>query len=78
MRCATEELSAFLIQLFEGEEAKTQYRWWLSLKESHARFKISLRQKSAWLDHMAATLSDLISDPVLRRDLMSFFAQAAT
>ena len=40
VRCATEEFSAFLIQSLEGDEEQTQYRWWLSLRESHARFKI--------------------------------------
>jgi hemoglobin len=33
LRCATEEFAAFLIQFHEEQ---TQYRWWLSLRESHA------------------------------------------
>lgn len=41
MRCATEELAAFLVQFLGGDEAQTQKRWWLSLRESHTRLKIS-------------------------------------
>src|SRR5579859_5828519 len=39
LRCATEEFSAFLIQFLGGNEEHTQFRWWLSLRESHARFQ---------------------------------------
>ena len=42
LHCATEEFAAFLIQFLGGDEAKTQRRWWLSLRESHARFRITL------------------------------------
>src|SRR6476661_8266766 len=56
LRCATEEFGAFLIQFLGGDEEQTQYRWWLSLHESHARFRISPAQRSAWLTHMRATL----------------------
>src|SRR5579871_3165259 len=35
LRCATEEFAAFLIQFLGGDEAQTQDRWWLSLRESH-------------------------------------------
>src|SRR5579871_1266318 len=40
LKCAIEEFAAFLIQFLDGDEAHTQRRWWLSLKESHARFRI--------------------------------------
>src|SRR5438874_10010612 len=56
LRCATEEFAAFLIQCLHGDEEQTQSRWWLSLRESHARFHISPEQRSAWLKHMGATL----------------------
>ena len=56
LRCATEEFAAFLIQFLGGDEAQTQKRWWLSLRESHARFRISPEQRAAWLRHMSAAL----------------------
>ena len=39
LRCAIEEFAAFLIQFLGGDEEQTQKRWWLSLRESHARFE---------------------------------------
>lgn len=74
LRCATEEFAAFLIQFFDGDEAHTQYRWWLSLRESHARFQISESQRAAWLGHMNATLDAIVTDPA---DLRSFFEGAS-
>src|SRR5215510_1428164 len=56
LRCATEAFAAFLVQFLGGDEEQTQFRWWLSLRESHARFEISAAQRSAWLKHMNATL----------------------
>jgi hypothetical protein len=46
----------FLIQFLGGDEEQTQSRWWLSLRESHARFRIDRKQRSAWLKHMGAAL----------------------
>src|SRR5882724_11450573 len=37
LRCATEAFAAFLIQFLGGDEEQTQHRWYLSLRESHAR-----------------------------------------
>src|SRR3984893_19314768 len=56
LRCATEEFAAFLIQFLGGDEEQAQSRWWLSLRESHARFRIGAAERSAWLKHMQATL----------------------
>ena len=56
LKCATEEFAAFLIQFLGGDEDQTQRRWWLSLRESHGRFQISELERTAWLQHMAATL----------------------
>src|SRR5204863_3662140 len=56
LRCATEEFAAFLIQFLGGSADHTQFRWWLSLRESHARFKIGPEARSSWLKQMAATL----------------------
>src|SRR5579863_2497832 len=56
LHCAIEEFAAFLIQFLGGNEEQTQRRWWLSLRESHARFRIGPTERRAWLKHMAATL----------------------
>ncbi|MFN7938666.1 MAG: ankyrin repeat domain-containing protein [Bryobacteraceae bacterium] len=58
LRCATEEFAAFLIQFLGGDDEQTQKRWWLSLRESHARFRISAGQRSAWLECMRGTLDE--------------------
>jgi hemoglobin len=44
LRCATEEFAAFLIQFLGGDEKQTQHRWWLSLRESHARVAATIRR----------------------------------
>src|SRR5580693_7649266 len=66
--CAIEEFSAVLVQFLGGESDATQRRWWLSLRESHNRFRIGGRERNAWLRAMTATLDDesLIADPRVR------------
>ena len=39
-RCAIEAFAAFLAQFLGGPPEDAQFRWFLSLRESHARFKI--------------------------------------
>ena len=73
LRCATEEFAAFLIQFLGGNEEQTQFRWWLSLRESHARFRIAPRERSAWLKHMGATLDAAQLDEGTRESLRQFF-----
>jgi hemoglobin len=77
VRCATEEFAAFLIQFLGGDEDQTQQRWWLSLSESHARFKISERQRAAWLGLMDETLHSLVGEPETREALGRFFRVAS-
>jgi hemoglobin len=72
LRCATEELSAFLVQHFGGPSEDTQYRWWVSLRESHARFKIGPKEREAWLRNMFQTLEEHH-----RADLRDFFEQTS-
>jgi hemoglobin len=78
LRCATEEFAAFLIQFLGGNEEKTQHRWWLSLRESHARFKIDPAQRAAWLKHMGATLEAAPLDEHTRRALREFFLHSSS
>ncbi len=77
LRCATDEFAAFLIQFLGGDEEQTQHRWWLSLRESHARFQISPAQRGAWLKHMRATLEATPLDEAARIALRRFFLQSS-
>jgi hemoglobin len=73
LRCAIEEFAAFLIQFLGGCEEQTQYRRWLSLRESHARFQIGLAERTAWLKHMGATLEEVRLDEGTRKAFGQFF-----
>jgi truncated hemoglobin YjbI len=77
LRCATEEFTAFLIQFLGGDEEQTQHRWWLSLRESHARFQIGPAERSAWLKHMGATLDAAPVEEGTRKALRQFFIQCS-
>jgi truncated hemoglobin YjbI len=77
IRCATEEFAAFLIQFLGGDEEETQYRWWLSLRESHARFRIGPTERAAWLKNMAATLDAAPFDEETRKALRQFFLEGS-
>ena len=76
LRCATEEFAAFLIQFLGGDERQTQHRWWLSLRESHARFQIGPNARRAWLGHMEATLDAAPLDDATRNALHHFFSSS--
>ncbi len=73
LRCAIEEFAAFLIQFLGGDQEQTQHRWWLSLRESHARFQIGPDARRAWLKHMKATLEAAPLDEGTRNALRQFF-----
>lgn len=77
LRCATEEFAAFLIQFLGGDEDQAEHRWWLSLRESHARFRIGAIERSAWLKHMRATLNAEPLDEGTRQALLQFFLHAS-
>jgi hemoglobin len=73
LKCAIEQFAAFLIQFLGGDEEQTQHRWFLSLQESHARFRIGPAERRAWLKHMAATLDETALDAATRESLRQFF-----
>jgi hemoglobin len=77
LRCATEEFAAFLIQFLGGDEDQAQFRWWLSLRESHARFQIGPEARCAWLKQMEATLDAAAIDDATRNALREFFAHSS-
>lgn len=66
--CAIHEFAAFLVQ-FLNTGGDSQRRWWLSLRESHARFKLTPEHRAAWLICMKEACSDT--------DLLDFFHQAS-
>src|SRR5258708_25374728 len=73
LRCAINEFAAFLIQFLGGDEEQTQSRWWLSLRESHARFQIGSNARRAWLRDMEVTLDAAPLDDATRNALRRFF-----
>ena len=77
LKCAVEEFSAFLVQFLGGDEEQTQRRWWLSLRESHARFQIGPAERRAWLKHMGATLDAAPLDEATRAGFRQFFERSS-
>lgn len=76
-RCAIEEFSAFLVQFLGGPSEHTQYRWWVSLRESHLRFRIGASERNAWLKNMAAALDDVKINEPAREALVDFFTSSS-
>lgn len=66
--CAIHEFAAFLVQ-FLNTGGDSQRRWWLSLRESHARFKLTPEHRAAWLICMKDACSDT--------ELLDFFHQSS-
>jgi len=73
LHCAIEEFTAFLVQVFEGPSEDTQRRWWLSLRESHLRFRIRRQERAAWMENMVNALADAQIEEPLRSALREFF-----
>jgi hemoglobin len=77
LKCAIEEFAAFLIQFLGGDEDRTQSGWWLSLRESHARFQIGPAERRAWLKHMRAALDATSLDDSTRQAFRQFFEHSS-
>jgi truncated hemoglobin YjbI len=78
LKCAIEEFSAFLVQFLGGPAEEAQARWWLSLRESHARFRIGGEHRNAWLGLMVRALDDVgIAEPT-RAALRGFFEESSS
>src|SRR5258706_7873556 len=77
LHCAIEEFTAFLTQLFGGPSDETQRRWWLSLRESHQRFKIRQEERAAWMETMVKALDDTQIEEPLRSALREFFERSS-
>jgi truncated hemoglobin YjbI len=77
LRCAIEEFSAFLAQFLGGPGEDAQRRWWLSLRESHLRFKIGNRERQAWMANMVEALEEVQVQEPMRSELLAFFEQSS-
>lgn len=77
-RCAIEAFAAFLAQFLGGPSEDAQKRWWLSLQESHLRFKIGPKERDAWMKNMIGALDDVQVDDPVRHALRDFFERAST
>jgi hemoglobin len=77
LRCATEEFAAFLTQFFGGPAEQSQERWWVSLRESHLRFKIGPKERASWMSHLAKALEDVNLDSPVRSCLREFFEKSS-
>lgn len=77
MRCAIEAFAAFLAQFLGGPPEDAQERWWLSLRESHLRFKIGPRERQAWMSNMVEALDDVQIDQAVRHALCDLFNRSS-
>jgi len=77
LKCTIDAFAAFLVQFLGGPAEYSERRWWLSLHESHLRFKIGRKERNAWMKCMSATLDDLPIQEPLRGALRSFFQQSS-
>ena len=76
-KCAIEEFAAFLAQFLGGTPEDAQRRWWLSLRESHLRFKIGQTERDAWMKNMIQALDDVHIEEPVRGALRGLFEQAS-
>jgi truncated hemoglobin YjbI len=77
LRCAIEEFSAFLVQFLGGPNEDAQKRWWLSLRESHRRFKIGPKERETWMRCMVQTLDESEIEETMRCALRGLFERSS-
>src|SRR5581483_6828413 len=77
MTCAIEAFSAFLVQFLGGPSDDACRRYWVSLQESHLRFRIGRRERNAWMQQMVRALNEAdIAEPA-RQTLRTFFEHSS-
>lgn len=76
-RCAIEAFAAFLVQFLGGPAEDSQRRWWVSLHESHLRFRIGRKERDAWMKNMAATLDSTEMPKPARQALRDLFERSS-
>lgn len=77
LRCAVEAFAAFLVQFLGGPPEDASKRWWLSLRESHLRFKIGSRERRAWMMNMVVALNEIRVDEPVRLALRDLFERSS-
>jgi hemoglobin len=77
LRCAVDAFAAFLVQFLGGPSEDSQFRWWVSLHESHRRFRIEQQHRDAWMRHMDEALKDVGIAETARGALRDFFEVAS-
>jgi hemoglobin len=77
LKCAVEAFAAFLAQFLGGPAEDAQARWFLSLRESHLRFRIGPRERQAWMSNMTEALEDVPMDEPVRRALQDLFERSS-
>ena len=77
LRCAIEAFTAFLAQFLGGPPEHAQHRWWLSLHESHQRFKIGHTARNAWMKTMLQALDEVAIAEPARSTLRGFFERSS-
>jgi len=78
LHCAIDAFTLFLAQFLGGPADYAEHRWYVSLGDAHARFRIGAKERDAWLRNMAAALRDASMPDELRDGLYSFFGQSAS
>lgn len=76
--CAIPAFARFLGQFLGGPSEYSPERWWLSLYESHLRFRIGVRERDAWVENMRRALDDVGAREPAAGILREFFGQSAT
>jgi truncated hemoglobin YjbI len=76
--CAIPAFASFLAQFLGGPCEYTPQRWWLSMYESHLRFRIGLKERDAWVENMRCALEDVGAREPAAGILRAFFEQSAT
>src|SRR6266567_7505197 len=75
--CAIEQFTAFLAQFLGGPSEDAQPRWWLSLHESHMRFKIGVEERAAWMSNMLQAFDDVPIGEPIRTELLALFDRSS-
>jgi hemoglobin len=71
--CAIGAFAAFLVQFLGGPQEDSQGRWWLSLRESHHRFRMGPEHREAWMRLMVEALDDAGIEEPARSALRGVF-----
>ena len=74
---AEEHLRLFLIQYWGGPQTYNELRGHPRLRMRHVRFRISERERDAWLRHMRTALNELALDPDHDQQLWEYLTMAA-